>query len=95
MEIYNEVLLFTYFLLCSIIYIQFSKVVEFDTLSAFSFPLRLLSLSSTLFQVVNDLLNPAGQNLRIREDKQVCDSASDNLCCFSVDNMCTAALTDL
>lgn len=24
-----------------------------------------------IFQVVNDLLNPAGQNLRIREDTQV------------------------
>lgn len=28
------------------------------------------------FQVVNDLLNPAGQNLRIREDAQVMYSFS-------------------
>ncbi|CDY47900.1 BnaAnng09320D [Brassica napus] len=30
-------------------------------------------------EVVNDLLNPEGHNLRIREDKQVCDSLSDHL----------------
>ncbi|CAN7075273.1 unnamed protein product [Brassica oleracea var. botrytis] len=29
-------------------------------------------------EVVNDLLNPPGHNLRIREDKQVCVSASDH-----------------
>ena len=46
-------------------------------------PLRLLSLNFTLFQVVNDLLNPAGHNLRIREDKQVCDSAFDYTGCCS------------
>ncbi|KAH0450969.1 hypothetical protein IEQ34_021661 [Dendrobium chrysotoxum] len=33
--------------------------------------LFLLSISSPLCRVVNDLLNPAGQNLRIREDLQV------------------------
>lgn len=55
---------------------SFSIVAESDRNN---FPLRLLSLRSTLFQVVNDLLNPAGHNLRIREDKQVCDSLSDHL----------------
>lgn len=36
-------------------------------------PLRyfIIILWFICFQVVNDLLNPAGQNLRIREDAQV------------------------
>lgn len=33
--------------------------------------LGLSSVYAFYFQVVNDLLNPAGQNLRIREDTQV------------------------
>ena len=33
---------------------------------------HIILTENFLFQVVNDLLNPAGQNLRIREDLQVC-----------------------
>lgn len=41
------------------------------------FNLPYYPLRSVSFQVVNDLLNPAGQNLRIREDAQVLFSFSD------------------
>lgn len=41
------------------------------------FDLPYYPLRSVSFQVVNDLLNPAGQNLRIREDAQVLFSFSD------------------
>lgn len=39
------------------------------------FNLLYYPLRSVSFQVVNDLLNPAGQNLRIREDAQVLSSS--------------------
>lgn len=78
MEIYNEVLFSS---LLRYLYSVSTLVVFVRTLCNFNFPFEFFTIpyGPLYFQVVNDLLNPAGQNLRIREDKQVCDSASDNL----------------
>lgn len=52
----------------------------------------LISLRFILLQVVNDLLNPVGQNLRIREDEQVLVSVMDTLIYFCFCNMLVAGL---
>lgn len=82
LEIYNEVILFLLLACLNFVAVllktcikrhfsEYNFYVKLLVLLLISFqplyyPLRLLS-----FQVVNDLLNPAGQNLRIREDAQV------------------------
>lgn len=63
------------FLISSFLFALFNFIlalVMLVPLNLLYYPLWFLS-----FQVVNDLLNPAGQNLRIREDAQVLYSFCD------------------
>lgn len=69
MNLLLAVAIWTLFLISTFLFALFIFIlalVMLVPLNLLYYPLRFLS-----FQVVNDLLNPAGQNLRIREDAQV------------------------